>query len=171
VIASAVVAASDNDIIGRDGALPWYVPADLRRFRRLTTGHVVVMGRVTYESILARLGHPLPDRTSVVVTRTLAGSADERVRPVGSVESAFELAGRLAAGDSEFFVIGGESIYRQTLPSLSRIYLTRIHQVVDGDRGMPPGWLAGFELVNSEAATEPATRLSYEFLDYQRMRR
>jgi dihydrofolate reductase len=170
VIASAIVAAADNDVIGRDGDLPWHLSADLRRFRRLTTGHVVVMGRVTYESILGRLGHPLPDRTSVVVTSTLPAPADERVRLAGSVAAGLRLAASLtaAAGGSEFFVIGGESVYRQALPSLGRVYLTRVHQAVEGDRGMPDGWLTGFKLVGGEPGTEPATGMRYEFLDYER---
>ena len=80
MIASAVVAAADNDIIGRDGDLPWHLPADLRRFRRLTTGHVVVMGRLTHESIVDRLGHPLADRTSIVVSRMASEFADNLAR-------------------------------------------------------------------------------------------
>jgi len=116
---SLVVAAAENEVIGRDGALPWYLPADLRRFRELTTGHVVVMGRLTYESIIARLGHPLDGRTSVVISSTLPDPADERVVVSGSVESALAQAARLAtgAGGGELFVAGGESVYRQTLPS------------------------------------------------------
>src|SRR5690348_18339745 len=71
MIVSLVVAASANEVIGDGGALPWHLPGDLRRFRALTTGHVVVMGRLTYQSILARLGHPLTGRISIVVSRTL----------------------------------------------------------------------------------------------------
>ena len=169
---SLVVAAAENEVIGRDGALPWYLPADLRRFRELTTGHVVVMGRLTYESIIARLGHPLDGRTSVVISSTLPDPADERVVVSGSVESALAQAARLAtgAGGGELFVAGGESVYRQVLPSADRIYLTRVHTEVAGDRRMPDGWLAGFELVSRQDATDPGSGTGYSFLGYQRAR-
>jgi len=164
------VAASDNDVIGRDGALPWHLPEDLRRFRELTTGHVVVMGRVTHQSIVDRLGHPLPGRTSIVVSTTLADTGDERVRHATSLPAALRLAEGIAAaaGDKEFFVAGGESIYSEALPSVDRIYLTRIHEVIDGDRAMPAGWLDGFELVDAEPGSDPKAGMRYEFLTYRR---
>jgi dihydrofolate reductase len=177
VIISMIVAASENDVIGRDGALPWRLPRDARRFRELTTGHVVVMGRVTYDSIVAALGRPLPDRASIVVTRAgqppgSAGAplADGQVLWAGAVASALEEAGRIAAaaGDDEVFVAGGVSIYCDVLPRADRIYLTRVHHVVPGDRSMPPGWLAGFDLVRREDVTDPKSQLSYSFLDYER---
>lgn len=193
MIISLIVAASENDVIGRDGALPWRLPKDARRFRELTTGHVVVMGRVTYDSIVAALGRPLPDRASVVVTRAAqppdaaaaqqpgaasegaegAGAGGGRVLWAGSLEAALDLAERAAAaaGDTELFVVGGVSIYRDTLPRADRVYLTRVHHVVEGDRSMPPGWLDGFGLVRSEEVTDPKTHLAYSFLDYERARR
>jgi dihydrofolate reductase len=169
---SLVVAAAENEVIGRDGMLPWYLPADLRRFRELTTGHVVVMGRHTYESIIARLGHPLDGRTSVVISSTLPDPGDERVVVAHSVESALAQAADLAAqpGGGELFVAGGESVYRQTLRSADRIYLTRVHAEVAGDRRMPDGWLAGFELVSRQDATDPGSGTGYSFLGYQRGR-
>jgi len=122
MIVSLVVAASANEVIGADGALPWHLPEDLRRFRELTTGHVVVMGRLTYQSILDRLGHPLTGRTSVVVSRTLGDPGYPGVRVTTSLPEALALAEVLAAeaGDSEFFVIGGESVYRDVLPAAVR---------------------------------------------------
>jgi dihydrofolate reductase len=183
------VAASENDVIGRDGALPWRLPKDARRFRELTTGHVVVMGRVTYDSIVAALGRPLPDRASIVVTRAggvtgatpaqpgsgapgAAGTQPSggQVLRAGSLASALEEARRIAAaaGDDELFVAGGVSIYCDVLPLADRIYLTRVHHVVEGDRSMPPGWLAGFDLVRREDVTDPKSHLRYSFLDYER---
>ncbi len=169
---SLIVAAAENEVIGRDGALPWHLPADLRRFRALTTGHVVVMGRLTHESIVARLGHPLDGRTSVVVSGTMRDTADERVVVAGSVASALEVAAGLGAraGRGELFVAGGESVYRQVLPSADRIYLTRVHAEVAGDRRLPDGWLAGFELVSRADATDPGTGTAYSFLGYRRAR-
>jgi dihydrofolate reductase len=185
---SLLVAASANDVIGRDGALPWHLPADMRRFRALTAGHVVVMGRLTHESIIRRLGHPLGGRTSIVVSRTLPGTAtgtaaarsttgtepvpagDGRVLVAGSVGSALVTAAKLtaAAGKDEFFVLGGGSVYQQALPSVERIYLTRVHDQVAGDCSMPAGWLDGFELAAREDAADPASGTRYSFLDYRR---
>jgi dihydrofolate reductase len=170
MIVSLLVAASANEVIGRDGALPWHIPADLRRFRELTSGHVVVMGRRTYQSILDRLGHPLTGRTSIVVSRTMDEPGDGQVRVAPSVPAALRLAGDLAVaqGDLEYFVIGGESIYREALPHVDRVYLTRLHDVVAGDCAMPPGWLAGFELASREDVLDEDGELSYSFLDYER---
>jgi dihydrofolate reductase len=170
VIVSLLVAAAENDVIGADGALPWYLPGDLRRFRTLTTGHVVVLGRLTYQSILDRLGHPLPGRTSVVVSRTLRDPGHGQVRVAASVPSALVLAESLAtaAGDTEFFVIGGESVYREALPRVDQVYLTRLHDAVTGDRAMPAGWLAGFELTAREDAVDAESQRRYSFLGYER---
>lgn len=191
MIVSLIVAAAENDVIGRDGALPWRLPKDARRFRELTTGHVVVMGRVTYDSIVAALGRPLPDRASIVVTRAIPPSGSPATpqspgpaspgtggaEPAGgqvlwadSLESALGLAKRIAtaAGDTEIFVVGGVSIYRDLLPLADRIYLTRVHHVVEGDRSMPSGWLSGFGLVRSEEVVDEKSHLAYSFLDYER---
>lgn len=174
---SLLVAAAANDVIGRDGALPWHLPADMRRFRALTAGHVVVMGRLTHESIVGRLGHPLRGRTSIVVSRTLPGqgtepapASDDRVLVAGSVESALAIAAQLtaSAGRDEFFVLGGGSVYRQALPSVERIYLTRVHDEVTGDCRMPAGWLDGFELAAREDAADPTSGTTFSFLDYRR---
>jgi len=170
MIVSLVVAASANEVIGAEGALPWHLPGDLRRFRELTTGHVVVMGRLTYESILDRLGHPLTGRTSVVVSRTLGETGYPGVHVARSLPEALALAEALAAeaGDGEFFVIGGESVYRDVLPLADRVYLTRVHGEVAGDRAMPDGWLAGFELAVRDDEAGAQGPLAYSFLDYRR---
>jgi dihydrofolate reductase len=299
MIFSMIVAAAENDVIGRDGALPWRIRADSRRFRALTTGHVVLLGRVTHDSIVTALGRPLPGRTSVVITRAGAAlppaadgtgpthaatpataapatatptpatkptatspttapaaptpateptatpptashtpatkptatpptashtpatattatspttapvltftpattsptevppatatpspftsathtppatavppttSAPDRVLWAGSVQAGLELAAHAAAsaGDTEVFIAGGVSIYRDTLAATGRIYLTRVHHVVAGDRAMPPGWLNGFELVRRQDGVDEESQLSYSFLDYER---
>ena len=173
MIMSLVLAASVNEVIGDRGALPWHLPGDLRRFRALTTGHVVVMGRLTYESILDRLGHPLTGRISIVVSRTLRDPGYPEVLVAGSIPEALARAGRLAAeaGDSEFFVIGGESVYRDVLPAADRVYLTRVHGHVTGDRAMPDGWLAGFELAGRDDEAGADSPLPYSFLHYRRAAR
>ncbi len=125
---SLIVARSENGVIGRGGRLPWHLSADLRRFKQLTMGHTIVMGRKTFESI----GRPLPGRTSIVVTR------QPDYRPPGVlVAASLDEAQRLAAGDTELFYIGGGEIYRQVLPQVERIYLTRVDAEVEGDTVFP----------------------------------
>jgi dihydrofolate reductase len=127
---SLVVAAAENGVIGRAGALPWRLPDDSRRFRLLTTGHHVIMGRLTFESI----GRPLPDRVNVVLTKGRRIAA-EGVRVVPDLASALELARR--AGETEAFVIGGTSVYAAALPLADAVHLTRVHAVVEGDATFP----------------------------------
>ena len=123
-----VAAVSRNGIIGKDNALPWHLPADLRHFRRLTLGKPVLMGRRTYESI----GHPLPDRINIVVSRTPGYRAPGCI-VVDSLEAGIE-AGIAAAGDGEeLMIIGGAALYRAALPLAERLYLTRIEADVEGD--------------------------------------
>lgn len=130
---SLVVAAADNGVIGRQGDLPWRLRADLRRFKALTMGHTVIVGRKTYESIRSRVGGPLPGRKMVVLTRNPAYAA-----PGCEVVSSMDEALRRAAGDAEVFVIGGADIYALALPNADRIYLTRVHGDVPGDTWLPP---------------------------------
>lgn len=124
---SLIAAMAANRVIGRDNQLPWRLPADLRRFKSLTMGHALVMGRKTYDSI----GRPLPGRTFIVITRR-EGWAPEGVRIAHSLEEAL----REAPGD-EVFVAGGEQIFRQALPLADRLYLTRIHAEIPGDTWFP----------------------------------
>lgn len=168
-----IVAAAANDIIGRDGALPWHLPEDLRRFKRLTTGRPVVLGRLTHESIVARLGRPLPGRTSVVISSRPPAAAGDGVVWARSVGDALASARAIAARagsppGGEVFVGGGTSVYQQALPQADRIYLTRLHRDVPGDTTMPPGWLAGFTLVAREDRDTAAPDGGYSWLDYER---
>lgn len=125
---SLIVAMSENRVIGRGGQLPWHLSADLRRFRHLTMGHTIIMGRKTFESI----GKPLPGRNSIVISRQ-PGYQPPGVRVARSLED----AERMAGGDSEVFFIGGGQLYRQALPRVERIYLTLVHATVDGDTDFP----------------------------------
>ena len=130
---SVIVAASENDVIGREGGLPWRLPDDLARFKRLTTGHPIVMGRKTFESI----GRPLPGRTSVVVSRQADYDPGcEGVLAAGSLDEALEIAEQQPGGD-EVFVIGGAQIYALAIPLADRLYLTRVHAHVEGDVCLP----------------------------------
>ena len=125
---SLVVAASKNNVIGRDGGLPWHLPDDLRHFKQLTTGKPVIMGRKTFESI----GRPLPDRRNIVMTRD-ENYAAEGCDVVTSVDEALDLV----ADADEMMVIGGGQVYREFLPRADRIFLTRVQADVDGDVRFP----------------------------------
>jgi dihydrofolate reductase len=126
---SLIAAMSANQVIGRDNRLPWHLPADLQRFKQLTMGHTIVMGRKTWESI----GRLLPGRRTVVVSRD-ASLRIEGARVVHSLEQALAES----AGDEEIFVIGGEQIFRLALPLAHRVYLTIVEIEVAGDTFMPP---------------------------------
>lgn len=168
---SLIVAAAGNDVIGHDGTLPWHLPEDLRRFRELTTGCPVVVGRLTHESIVARLGRPLPGRTSIVVSARPPGDAAEGVVWAASVDAALDAAAAAcAAADDggEVFVIGGATIYEQALPRVDRIYLTRLDREVDGDTRMPAGWLDGFTLTACDDRPGPGPGGGFAFLEYRR---
>lgn len=126
-----VAAVARNGVIGVDGGLPWHLPDDLRRFKELTLGHVLVMGRKTYESI----GHPLPGRTTIVVTRNPSwdpGAAEVRV--AGSVSAAIEAAASL---DSHVVVVGGGEVYVEALALADRLELTWVDAEPDGDTRFP----------------------------------
>ncbi|MEO8307231.1 MAG: dihydrofolate reductase [Pseudomonadota bacterium] len=125
---TAVVAASDNDVIGSNNALPWHLPADLAHFKRITMGKPVLMGRRTYESI----GKPLPGRLNLVLSRR---SVDwPGVERVATLE---EARARAAPAD-EIMVIGGAEVFILAMTQLDVIQLTRVHCTVDGDTFMPP---------------------------------
>jgi dihydrofolate reductase len=126
---SLIVAMSPGRVVGRGGALPWHLPADLFRFKRLTMGHHVIMGRRTFES----LTRPLPGRKLIVVTRQTDYHASG-----AAVAHDLDEALRLAAGDDEPFVIGGAELYALALPRANRLYVTRVHADVEGDTHFPP---------------------------------
>jgi dihydrofolate reductase len=136
-----IAAMSENGVIGRDGQLPWHLPADLRRFKNLTDGHAVVMGRRTFDSI----GRPLPNRRNVVVTRNRDWAA-------AGATAAPSLDAALAAvpDDEAVFVVGGAEIYREALPRADRLELTIVHAEVDGDTWFPEIDLAEWTLVEEE---------------------
>ncbi len=127
---SFIVAAADNGVIGRNGALPWRLSSDLKYFRRLTLGKPVIMGRKTFASI----GKPLDGRDNIVLTRQ-PDFGREGVHVAATPEAALDLARRLAQarGADEIQVIGGAEVYRLMLPWADRLYLTRVHASPEGD--------------------------------------
>lgn len=132
LLISIIVAMAENRVIGQNGQLPWDLPEDLQRFKRLTMGHTLVMGRRTFESI----GKPLPGRRTIVVSRNPG-----YVAPGCDVVSSLDAALELAAPAEEVFICGGAEIYQQALPVAGRIYLTEVDSVIDGDTSFP-GFLA-----------------------------
>jgi len=123
---SIIVAVSENNVIGYAGKLPWHLPADLARFKRITTDHHVIMGRKTYESI----GKPLAGRTNIVVTRNPLLSLDGAIKAY-SLGQAINLAEH--NGEREVMIIGGEQLFALALPITDRIYLTRVRTSIIGD--------------------------------------
>ena len=124
-----VAAVADNGVIGRDGDIPWRIPADFAHFKALTLGHVLVMGRATYDSI----GRPLPGRTTIVLTRDPAWAA-EGVLVAGDLDEALALA---AGIDDEVFVVGGAGVYAHALDRADAQVLTEVHLNPDGDTCYP----------------------------------
>lgn len=131
----AIAACSRNRVIGRDNKLPWHIPEDLEFFRNKTRGHILIMGRKTFES----LPKPLPHRFHIVITRQKDYRYDHpQVRVVHDLKSAVELARSLVPiYPPEVFITGGGEIYRQALPIVDRVYLTTIDQDVEGDAYFP----------------------------------
>ena len=157
---SLIVAISNNGVIGHQGQLPWHLSADLQRFKRITMGHHIIMGRVTYESI-DRL---LPGRTSIILTRQ-QDYAIEGALVAGSIRVACDLA----AADEEAFIIGGSSVYESALDIVERIYLTRVLADVQGDTFFPPLELVKWQLVESEElSADDRNDHDYRFEIYDR---
>lgn len=130
---SLIAAMSENRVIGIQNRLPWNLPEDLKRFKRLTSGHPVIMGRKTFESI----GRPLPNRENIVISRQ-PGLAIAGVRSAISLEAAIEMAQeRTEKSQTEIFVIGGAEIYQLALPLAERLYLTIIQKSFEGDATFP----------------------------------
>ncbi len=159
---SAVIAIDRNRVIGHQGKLPWHLPADLKRFKALTMGHHIIMGRKTWESI----GKPLPGRTSVVISRDPNYSAAGAI-----VVESLAQAREVASSDAEAFVIGGAEIFREALPQLDRLYLTRIDAEYSGDVFLPVFEDDGWELVSEESHAAADGRPPWTFNVYRRAQR
>ncbi len=158
---SHIVASSVNGVIGRKGQLPWHLPADLKLFRQITTGHILIMGRKTFASI----GRPLPKRLSIVVSRG-DFKAPDGVLLARSLDEAFKLAeDHKEQWGQEVFVIGGGELYRQTINLVETVFLTRIYQNIQGDTFYPLEKLDGFEVISEEMHTEPE---KFSFLTLKR---
>ena len=158
---SLIAAVASNGIIGAQGRMPWRIPDDGARFRRLTMGHAVVMGRVTFAS----MGKPLEGRKNIVLTR--ATSLDLAGALV--VHTPAEAMAQ-AAGDSEVFVIGGADVYALFLPQADRMYITWVEAAVDGDVSFPPVAWDAWDIAAETMAPDAPGVLPHRFVDYVRKR-
>lgn len=170
MILSIVVAVSENDVIGYRDQLPWHVPEDLSRFRRITLGHSVIMGRRTFESITARLGHPLSGRYTVALSRCALHVPPEYGVSAASLEEALAAADQFrdAHMQGEAFIAGGASVYEQALPLVDRIYLTRVHQIAEGDAHFPRRWLDDFSLGSKDEMARSSSGIPFTFSQFAR---
>ena len=161
-----IVAVADNGVIGRDNAMPWRLGSDLKRFKALTMGKPVVMGRKTYVSI----GKPLIGRTNIVVSRD-AGFAAPGLLVAGSLDAALSAArdDALRRGGHEIVVIGGSDIYAQCMPLADRLEITHVHARPDGDTRFPPIDRALWrEIARSEHSAGPQDEVNFTYVTYVR---
>jgi dihydrofolate reductase len=159
---SLIVAMTRSGVIGREGKLPWRLSADLKRFKALTMGHAIIMGRKTYDS----LGRPLPGRKSIVVTRQPILETPSEVFVAHRLEEALVLCGH----DGEPFVIGGAEIFEQAIPKADRLYVTWVEADVAGDTRFPNWDPAAWRLVKTEPrAPDASNEYDTTFCIYDRI--
>ena len=155
-----IAAVSINNVIGNKNKLIWNLPNDLKRFKKLTTGHSVIMGRKTFDS----LPNPLPNRDNIVITRNTDYS-NSNVTVCSSIEDAINLT----KTDTQPFIIGGGEIYSQTINMVDKIELTRVHEEFDGDAYFPEIPLDIFELINEEKYNSNSeNEFDYSYLTYKK---
>ena len=155
-----IAAVADNGIIGKDGEMPWHLPADLQHFKETTMGHPVIMGRRTYESIAAHIDGPLPGRTNIVLSRSDPDVPDEVV-VVESIDAAVEAANAVGETDT-VYVIGGATVYEQFLPQADRLVLTELDEAYEGDTRFP-AWDQ-----NDWVEADREERDGFAFVSYER---
>ncbi|WP_413290112.1 dihydrofolate reductase [Bdellovibrio sp. HCB337] len=163
MILTHVTAMSQNRVIGTQNKLPWNIPEDLKFFRDTTKGHIMIMGRKTFDSIGAK---PLPQRFHIVITRQDLQSTHPLVKYVKTLDEAIEAAKPLTAQwGEEVFIVGGGEIYKQSMPVTDKIYLTVIYKDFEGDTYYPEVPMDKFELVAQSDRTDP---VPFSFLTYKK---
>lgn len=162
---SHIVAVSENDVIGVNNDLPWDIPEDMQFFKDKTKGRAIIMGRKTYESV----GHPLPNRLSIVITRQKDYKIEHKnVIVVPDLKSAIaEAEKHVSKYGDEIFIIGGGEIFKESIDMVDIIYLTRIHKSFEGDIKYPKVDPNKFQLIEQRDRTEP---VPFSFLTYSRKR-
>ncbi len=157
-----IAAVAQNNVIGRNNTLIWHISEDLQRFKKLTLGHPIIMGRQTYDSLPVK---PLPNRRNIVISRKNDFSSSG-VETANSVEEAIEMC----SSEDEIFVCGGAEIYRLFLPVVDKMYLTHIHQEFDGDTFFPSVDLEDWVITeNSEPKFDDKSGLNYSFRNYLKL--
>ena len=160
MMVSIVVAIAQNNAIGKNNQLLWHLPADLKHFKQITSGHTIIMGRKTYDSI----GRPLPNRRNIVITRN-TGLTIEGAEVVTTLEDALALCDN----EDEVFIVGGAQIYEQALAKTHRIHLTTVHQNYDGDTFFPEIDKQVWKVINSEYHTpDEKNVVAYTFSTLER---
>jgi len=166
VTTSLIAAVAANGVIGNRGALPWKLPDDMARFRELTMGHAVIMGRSTFES----MGKPLRGRRNIVLSRNAGFQIAGCIVVHSAREALAEAAAKAAAGDTEAFVIGGAAVYELFLPGADRLYLTWIDVEVRGDTAFPSvDWRAWRVTREASGDAGPQEAFPHRFVDYERV--
>lgn len=160
MISIIVAVAGKKRVIGKKGGLPWYIPEELKRFKSITMGHPVIMGRKTHESI----GRPLPGRTNIVITHD-SGYSAEGCLVVHDLDEALSIA-QGEPGSEEIFVVGGGQIYQQALPLADKLYLTYIDKEIAGDVFFPD--YSEFKKVTFESDWQEHEGLRYKFLELEK---
>lgn len=159
MIKTIVVAISENNAIGKDNQLLWYLPADLKHFKNITTGHTVIMGRKTFDSV----GRPLPNRRNIIITRHVMHI--EGCEVVSSIDAALALC----ADEEEVFIVGGAEIYRQSIHLTDRIYLTIVHQKFDADSFFPEiDYNEWMETEREDHQPDEKNKLAYSFITLEK---
>ena len=159
-----VVAVAEGNVIGSRNDLPWYLPADLRRFKEITTGNTLVMGRTTFASIVARLGKPLPNRRNVVLTRDTAFTYEgvETIHHVDEIPP-------LAETTETTYIIGGAQVYAATMELADRLYVTEVHARIEGDAHFPALVRSQWREVSREPhKADEKNQYNYDFVVYDR---
>lgn len=159
---SLIAAVSENNTIGNKGSIPWYMPADLKHFKDLTMGHTIIMGQTTHESI----GRALPGRTNIILSFD-KDYKSEGCFVFGSIPDALDFAEK--QGETEAFIIGGASIYKQTIDSADRLYITKVLENIKGDTKFPKinsdKWKMLSNIKNDKDDKNP---YDYNFLIYEK---
>ena len=163
MLITLIVAAATNDVIGRDGRLPWTLPSDLRRFKDLTMGKPILMGRKTWESLPRR---PLPGRANLVISRQAAVGEKDGARWFSGLGAAVSWAQE--SGAAELCVIGGAALFRETMPIADSLHLTRIESAIEGDTLMPQIGAEWAEVWSSAPMEENG--LIYRYIDFGKVR-
>jgi|GEM_PF-11121 len=171
---SIIAALAHNGVIGRDGDMPWKLPNDLKRFKELTRGHIVICGRKTYDSIIKRLGKPLPDRNMIVLSRRALEHPEGVIHALDwgqALVFADQLVG--AGADPEVFVIGGAEVYKFALPVADRMYLTCVFATIPGDAFFPLFNIGAVEWELKSSQRQPRDdkdQYGYSFDNYFRIK-